>query len=231
MGTCEMINHPEILKKAIEELDRVFGKEMLVQESDFYQLNYIKACAREAFILHPIAAFNVLHVSMSDTKVANCFIAKGRHDLLSRFGLRRDPKVWPNEPFKFKPERHLKEDGSEVVNDLRCISFGTGRRGCLGVTLETSMIVMLFARVLQAFTWTAPQSETKIDLSEAEDSLALAKPLIAVAKPRYTKVFRLSLCIGVRNLLRMAWRKWGLEGVVTDLNGETFEAGAWVVCC
>ncbi|KAK2653320.1 hypothetical protein Ddye_013176, partial [Dipteronia dyeriana] len=65
---AEKINQPEILEKAIEELDRVVGKERLVQESDFSQLNYIKACAREAFrVLHPVAAFNVPHVSISDT--------------------------------------------------------------------------------------------------------------------------------------------------------------------
>ncbi|KAK0577928.1 hypothetical protein LWI29_002454 [Acer saccharum] len=182
---------PKILEKAIEELDRVVGKERLVQESDFSQLNYIKACAREAFRLHPIAPFNVPHVARSDTTVANYFIPKGSHVLLSRSGLGRNPKAWPDETLKFKPERHLKDDdGSEVVlteNDLRFISFSTGRRGCIGVTLGTSMTVMLFARLLQGFTWTAPPNESKIDLSEAEDSLALAKPLIAVAKPRLAK--------------------------------------------
>ncbi|TXG46886.1 hypothetical protein EZV62_026180 [Acer yangbiense] len=188
---AEMINQPKILEKAIEELDRVVGKERLVQESDFSQLNYIKACAREAFRLHPIAPFNVPHVARSDTTVANYFIPKGSHVLLSRSGLGRNPKAWPDETLKFKPERHLKDDdGSEVVlteNDLRFISFSTGRRGCIGVTLGTSMTVMLFARLLQGFTWTAPPNESKIDLSEAEDSLALAKPLIAVAKPRLAK--------------------------------------------
>ncbi|KAK1556303.1 hypothetical protein Q3G72_002377 [Acer saccharum] len=152
---AEMINQPKILGKAIEELDRVVGKER------------------------------------SDTTVANYFIPKGSHVLLSRSGLGRNPKAWPDETLKFKPERHLKDDdGSEVVlteNDLRFISFSTGRRGCIGVTLGTSMTVMLFARLLQGFTWTAPPNESKIDLSEAEDSLALAKPLIAVAKPRLAK--------------------------------------------
>ncbi|KAK0578769.1 hypothetical protein LWI29_015962 [Acer saccharum] len=188
---AEMINQPKILGKAIEELDRVVGKERLVQESDFSQLNYIKAYAREAFRLHPIAPFNVPHVARSDTTVANYFIPKGSHVLLSRSGLGRNPKAWPDETLNFKPERHLKDDdGSEVVlteNDLRFMSFSTGRRGCIGVTLGTSMTVMLFARLLQGFTWTAPPNESKIDLSEAEDSLALAKPLIAVAKPRLAK--------------------------------------------
>ncbi|MBA0704754.1 hypothetical protein Golax_016993 [Gossypium laxum] len=57
-----MLNNPETLQKARDELDTVVGKDRLVQESDFPQLNYIKACAREAFRLHPIAQFNPPHV-------------------------------------------------------------------------------------------------------------------------------------------------------------------------
>ncbi|MBA0822255.1 hypothetical protein Goarm_019067 [Gossypium armourianum] len=43
---AEMLNNPKMLKRAKEELDNVVGKDRLVQESDFPQLNYIKACTR-----------------------------------------------------------------------------------------------------------------------------------------------------------------------------------------
>jgi len=99
---AEMINQPELLHRAVEELDTVVGKERLVQESDIPKLNYVKACAKEAFRLHPIAPFIPLHVSMSDTMVGNYFIPKGSHAMLSRQELGRNPKVW-NEPYKFKP--------------------------------------------------------------------------------------------------------------------------------
>ncbi|KAJ4719234.1 Cytochrome P450 [Melia azedarach] len=146
---AEMINQPEMLQKAIEELDSVVGKN-------------------------------------SDAVVANYFIPKGSHVLLSRQGLGRNCKIW-DEPLKFKPERHLKDGSDEVVLTepyLRFISFSTGRRGCMGVTLGTSMTVMLLARLLHSFTWTTPPNVLKIDLSESETSLALANPLVAVAKPR-----------------------------------------------
>ena len=46
---AEMLNNPEILEKATNELDMVVGKDRLVQrlvqESDIPQLNYIKACS------------------------------------------------------------------------------------------------------------------------------------------------------------------------------------------
>ncbi|KAJ4978718.1 hypothetical protein NE237_009498 [Protea cynaroides] len=143
---AEMINQPGILQKAIEEIDRVVGKERLIQESDFNKLNYGKACARESFRLHPLSAFNLPHVSNCDTTVAGYFIPKGSHVLLSRIGLGRNPEVW-DEPLKFKPERHVK-DGSNldlVEPELRFISFSTGKRGCMGAGLGSAMTIMLLA--------------------------------------------------------------------------------------
>ncbi|EOY34704.1 hypothetical protein QUC31_018317 [Theobroma cacao] len=186
---AEMLNQPEILEKATQEIEQVVGRGRLVQESDFAKLNYVKACAREAFRLHPIAPFNVPHVSVADTTVADYFIPKGSHLLLSRTGLGRNPKVW-DEPLKYKPERHLKADHGTPLSltetDLRFISFSTGMRGCKGVLLGTSMTVMLFARLLQCFTWSIPpdQQGQAINLTEAKENLFLGKPLVAVASPR-----------------------------------------------
>ncbi|QCD77911.1 tyrosine N-monooxygenase [Vigna unguiculata] len=123
---------------------------------------------------------------MSDTVVGNYFIPKGSHVVLSRQELGRNPKVW-NEPYKFKPERHLKSDTDDVSltePNLKFISFSTGRRGCPGVMLGTTMTVMLFARLLHGFTWTAPPHVSSINLSESDDDILLAEPLMAIAQPR-----------------------------------------------
>ncbi|XP_058198696.1 isoleucine N-monooxygenase 2-like [Rhododendron vialii] len=183
---AEMINQPALLERATEELDRVVGRNRLVQESDLSQLNYVKSCVRESFRLHPIAPFNVPHISTTDATVAGYFIPKGSHVLLSRPGLGRNPKVW-DEPFQFKPERHLKRDGSGVMltdSDLKILSFSIGRRGCPGVTLGSTMTVMLMARLLQGFSWEVPPTVSKIDLKESAKDLFLAKPLLAKARPR-----------------------------------------------
>ncbi|KAK7282955.1 hypothetical protein RIF29_12102 [Crotalaria pallida] len=189
---AEMINKPELLQKATEELDNVVGKHRLVQESDIPNLNFVKACLRESFRLHPMVPFNVPHVAMKDTMVANYFIPKGSHVLLSRQELGRNPKVW-NEPHEFKPERHLnnnnnkKNGGSEVVltePDLRFISFSTGRRGCPGTLLGTTLTVMLLARLLHGFTWSLPPNVSRIKLAESKGDMLLCEPLMVVAKPR-----------------------------------------------
>ncbi|KAI3951787.1 hypothetical protein MKW98_013845 [Papaver atlanticum] len=186
---AEMINQQDILRKAAHEIDIVVGKNRWVQEYDIPKLNYVKACAREALRLHPIAPFNVPHVSKSDTVVSGYFIPKGSHVLLSRIGLGRNHRIW-NEPMKFYPERHLmsKDGGTNHVDlteqELRFISFTTGRRGCVGAQLGTAITIMLLARLIQGFDWSAPLGESMIDLSESCNDLYLAKPLFAHAKPR-----------------------------------------------
>ncbi|KAJ9699127.1 hypothetical protein PVL29_007959 [Vitis rotundifolia] len=171
---AEMINQPTVLGKAVEEIDRV-------------QLNYVKACIKEAFRLHPIAPFNLPHVSNADAIVAGYFIPKGSHVLLSRLGLGRNPRIW-EEPLIFNPERHLSASRAQGVDlnedDLRLISFSTGRRGCTGIAFGSAMTVMLLVRLLQGFTWSPPPGQEEIDLSESRNDLFLAKPLHAVAKPR-----------------------------------------------
>ncbi|KAJ9550548.1 hypothetical protein OSB04_014593 [Centaurea solstitialis] len=183
---AEMINEPKILKKAVDELDKVVGCNRLVEEQDLPQLNYIKACLKEAFRLHPFAAFNAPHVSLMNTSVAGYFIPKGSHVLLSRRGLGRNPDVWMD-PMRFKPDRHLVVEGKQVVlsdDDLRMLSFSTGKRGCPGVVLGSTFTTMLLARMVQGFTWEVPHNESGINLAENHNDLCLAKPLVVIAKPR-----------------------------------------------
>ncbi|KAI3670070.1 hypothetical protein L6452_41671 [Arctium lappa] len=182
---AEMINKPRIFDQALLELDSVVGKDRLVQESDIPNLNYIKACAKEAFRLHPVAPFNLPHVATVDTTVAGYFIPKGSHVLLSRIGLGRNLDVW-DDPLTFNPDRHMTDENEVVLTDhnLQMLSFSTGRRGCPGMLLGSTMTVMLLARMVQGFTWELPPNEPQVDLKENLRDLAKAKPLFALVKPR-----------------------------------------------
>ncbi|MCD7452681.1 hypothetical protein HAX54_017741 [Datura stramonium] len=188
---AEMLNQPKLMERAIEELNTVVGINRLVQESDLPRLNYVKACIKEAFRLHPMP-FNVPHVSVSDTIVGEkYFIPKGSIVLLSRLGLGRNPRVW-KDPLKFKPGRHLKEkeDGEVVLTDseLNLLSFSIGRRGYPAVKLGSTITTMLLARLLQGFTWSLPPNSPCNDLLERSKSDHFCTlSLIAQAKPRLAK--------------------------------------------
>ena len=84
---AEMLLQPELMEKVIDEIDRVVGKDRLVEESDLGQLKYVRACAKEALRLHPVAPFNLPHMSMEDCEVPRNHIPKGSHVIISRLGL------------------------------------------------------------------------------------------------------------------------------------------------
>ncbi|KAG6400042.1 hypothetical protein SASPL_141530 [Salvia splendens] len=183
---AEMINQPDILAKACEELDRVIGKNRLVQESDLSKLNYVKACLKESFRIHPVSPFTLPHISSKNIVMGGYFIPKGSHVVLSRPGLGRNPRIW-DEPLRFKPERHIVDEVSNVSlvdHDLRILSFSTGRQGCPTLELGSTTTTMLLARLIQGFSWKQPLDTSTIDLAESKHDLSLAKPLIAHAVPR-----------------------------------------------
>jgi len=173
----------------LAEIDGVVGRDRLVQESDIPRLNYLKACIREAFRLHPVVPFNAPHVALVDATVAGYHIPKGSHVILSRIGLGRNPAVW-DDPLRFNPDRHIAADPTMMVdvtlseNDLRFISFSTGRRGCIAAWLGTAMSVMLFARLLHGFSWRKPAGMVAVDLSESRHDIFMARPLVLHAEPR-----------------------------------------------
>ncbi|KAK4434006.1 Phenylalanine N-monooxygenase CYP79D16 [Sesamum alatum] len=124
---------------------------------------------------------------MKDTTAGGYFIPRGSHVLLSRPGLGQNPRVW-EDPLIYKPERHIVNKDSEVVlvdHELCMLSFSTGRRGCLGIVLGSTMTMILLARLIRGFSWTAPSNgPNNIDLVESEGDLLMAKPLIAQAVSR-----------------------------------------------
>ncbi|XP_062209320.1 tyrosine N-monooxygenase-like [Phragmites australis] len=180
---AEMMNRPDVTRKAMAELDAVVGRDRLVQESDVRDLNYLKACIREAFRLHPYHPFNPPRVAMADTTIAGYAVPRGSQVILSRVGLGRNPRAW-EDPLEFRPERHLGATVSLSESELRFISFSTGRRGCPGLSLGTLITVMLLARLLQGFVWSKPPGVDRIELREAATSLVLAEPLVLQATPR-----------------------------------------------
>ena len=97
--------------------------------------------------------FTPPHISLADTTVANYFIPKGSHVILSRMGLGQNLRVW-NDPNMFEPKRHLKNnDGFEIDNvvltesELGFISFSTGKCGYPRVSL---IMISLFSKPLVA---------------------------------------------------------------------------------
>ncbi|CAI9754288.1 unnamed protein product [Fraxinus pennsylvanica] len=66
----EIIKIPHIIEKAIEELDRVIGRERWVEENDFSKLPYMEAIIKETLRLHPVGPLLVPHFTIEDCNVS-----------------------------------------------------------------------------------------------------------------------------------------------------------------
>ncbi|KAG5011870.1 hypothetical protein JHK86_024131 [Glycine max] len=130
----KLLNKPEVLNKAKEEIDTRIGiQDRLVDEQDLPKLSYLQNIINETLCFYPPAPLLLPHES---SKV--CTI-EGYH-------IPRDTIVLTNsDPTSFMPERFEKE---REVNKL--IAFGLGRRACPGSGLaqRTVGLTMTFEEKL-----------------------------------------------------------------------------------
>ncbi|KAK9756003.1 hypothetical protein RND81_01G066200 [Saponaria officinalis] len=183
---AELIRKPEVITKAIEELDRVIGKERWVQESDIQHLPYIRAIAKETMRLHPVAPMLVPRMSRENVKVQGYDIPKGSVLLVNTFTIQRDPKVYEN-PEVFWPERFIENKIDVMGHDFELLPFGTGRRMCPGYSLGLKVIESSLANLIHGFNWKLPQNMKSQDV-DMEELFGLSNPkripLTIVPEPR-----------------------------------------------
>ncbi|ESR55070.1 hypothetical protein CICLE_v10019811mg [Citrus x clementina] len=164
---AELINHPMVLQKAQQEIDQVVGRNRLVQESDVPHLPYIQVIIKESFRIHPpIPLLN--RRALEDCKIGNYIIPKGTLLFVNLWSMGRDPETWKN-PLEFQPERFLSESNSEIdVRGLhyRLLPFGTGRRGCPGLSLAMQELPTTLAAMIQCFNFKVTSPDGVVDMSE-----------------------------------------------------------------
>lgn len=73
-----MALHPEIQKKAQEEIDRVVGNQRLPDFNDRDSMPYSDAIYREVMRIRPVFPLGLPHTSIEDDVYNGYFIPKGR---------------------------------------------------------------------------------------------------------------------------------------------------------
>ncbi|KAM0934670.1 putative cytochrome P450 [Dioscorea sansibarensis] len=184
---AEMMKKPEIMRRVQEELDKVVGKDTVVEESHISKLPYLGAVIKEVLRLHPALPLLVPHCPSSPSTIAGFYIPQGSRVFVNVWVIHRDPCLWEN-PLEFNPERFLALDGVRKWdysgNDFSYFPFGSGRRVCAGIAMAERMVGYALASLLHAFDWELP-SGSQLDLAEKFGIvLKKAEPLVAIPTPR-----------------------------------------------
>ncbi|KAM0034931.1 putative oxidoreductase [Helianthus debilis subsp. tardiflorus] len=176
-----LLNHPQVLKKAQNEIDSVIGNNRLVDESDIPNLPYLRWIINETLRLYPTGPLLVPHEASSDCVVGGYNIPRGTMLIVNQWAIHHDPKVW-DDPETFKPERF---EGLEGTRDgFKLLPFGSGRRSCPGEGLAVRMLGMALGSIIQCFDWERT-SEELVDMTGGLGLTMLkAIPLVANFMPR-----------------------------------------------
>lgn len=183
----ELINHPDILRKAADEVDSVVGNHRLVEESDLPNLPYIQAIVKETLRLHPTAPI-ILREATKDCLINGYNIPAGTRLFVNVWAIGRDPTHW-EDPLEFKPDRFSPGEGAQIIDvrgqHFQLLPFGSGRRGCPGTSLALQLIQTMLAALIQSFEWKAASGAAKVDMAEkAGLTLPRSEPLVCVPLAR-----------------------------------------------
>ena len=147
-----LLKHPEVLKKAYEEVDRVLGGDLNVKPTyqQVTQLTYITQILKEALRLWPPApAYGVAPIQ--DEVIGGKYkLKKGTFVLVHVLALHRDPGVWGPNPDAFDPENFSREaEAARPVNAWK--PFGNGQRACIGRGFAMHESALALGMILQRF--------------------------------------------------------------------------------
>ncbi|PIA38390.1 hypothetical protein AQUCO_02800233v1 [Aquilegia coerulea] len=185
----ELINHPDIFEKARAEIDYVVGKNRLVEESDIQNLPYLQAIVKETLRLHPTGPL-VVRKSSEDCRVGEYDIPKNTRLFVNVWAIGRDPKHWEN-PLEFRPTRFTTGDKIDVRGQqFQFLPFGSGKRGCPGVTLALQVVQTTLASLIQCFEFRMEDGKSAtLDMTEGPGlTLPRANPLLCVPNARFNLV-------------------------------------------
>uniref|UniRef100_A0A2C9VZJ9 Cytochrome P450 n=1 Tax=Manihot esculenta TaxID=3983 RepID=A0A2C9VZJ9_MANES len=184
-----LVNNPDILKKAQNEIDIVMGHDRLITESDTLKIPYLQCIISEVLRMYPAGPLAV-HESSEECSIGGYRVPSGTMMLANIWSIHNDPLVW-DEPQKFKPERF--EGCEAVVSDgFRLMPFGSGRRRCPGEGLALRMVSLTLGSILQCFEWERI-GEEMVDMTEGVGIImSKAQPLLVKCRPRRSMVHLLS---------------------------------------
>ncbi|XP_077221343.1 flavonoid 3'-monooxygenase CYP75B137-like [Tasmannia lanceolata] len=182
---AEMLNKPETIREAQEELDAVVGKDNVIEDKHFSQLHYLDAVAKETLRLHPPNPFLIPHSPSEACVVGGYNIPEGSSVFVNLYAIQRDPSMWEN-PLEFKPERFLTPGNKWDYrgNDFNYFPFGSGRRICPGISLAERSLIYVLGSLLHSFDWKLPEG-TKFSLSDQFlGVIKIKNPVMAIPTPR-----------------------------------------------
>ncbi|XP_038061892.1 steroid 17-alpha-hydroxylase/17,20 lyase-like isoform X2 [Patiria miniata] len=175
-----MTENPHLQEKVSEVVEGAVGHDRMPALSDRSAIRYVEALVMEALRYASAAPIGVPRTTTRDVNFRGYRIPKGTPVLYNMYAVHFDEKNF-EEPFEFKPERFLKEDGS-IQHSQSYLPFNIGHRQCLGKTQGEVICFLVYSWLFHRYTFTkVPEHQ--------DENLLVQNPMIQAARsPKPFKV-------------------------------------------
>lgn len=145
LAVMTLVTYPEIQKRIHDEMDEVFPNGKTPSYSDRGLLPYTEAVLLEVQRFYSISPISLQRRALHETTLGGYTIPKNTTVLTLKKSVHMDKDYW-GDPEVFRPERFLDENKT-IIHTKRVMTFGQGRRKCIGEPLARSCLFTFFAGV------------------------------------------------------------------------------------
>jgi cytochrome P450 / NADPH-cytochrome P450 reductase len=147
-----LLNHPDVLARAYQEVDRVLGPDPTVAPTyaQVKRLGYVSQILKESLRLWPTAPAFALY-PYKDTVIGGQYKMKRNYQITVIVPmLHRDRTVWGEQAEVFNPDNFSPEaERARPANAYK--PFGNGQRACIGRQFAMHEATLVLGMVLQRF--------------------------------------------------------------------------------
>ncbi|KAJ9144244.1 Cytochrome p450 2c31 [Pleurostoma richardsiae] len=142
-----LMQNPDLLAKAQEEIDRVVGNGRLPTWDDIPNLPYLNLILQETYRMNPLSPLGIPHAAVNDDVYNGMFIPKGTIVYQNVWAMHHNDAVYAD-PFSFRPERYLPKEEGGNAEPFPVGNFGFGRRICIGRNLAENSLTIVLANMI-----------------------------------------------------------------------------------
>jgi len=186
MALYEMSKQPDILAKAIHEVDTVLQKyDGKITYQGLKEMVYLEQVIYETLRLYPSLPILTRKCTKSyKMPESDLVVEKGIRVIIPSFAINRDPEIYP-EPLKFDPERFspARMKQHQIVN----LHFGDGPMSCIGMRFGKMQVKCVLSTILSKYQLTVvPETPTCITLDPCQFLTTPQQPVYLRVSQRYS---------------------------------------------
>ncbi|KAM7424357.1 hypothetical protein PAMA_000617 [Pampus argenteus] len=148
-ATYLLARHPHIQQQIFTEVMNNLGPRTIATADDIPNLPLIRGLVKETLRLFPVLPGNG-RVTQDDLVVGGYLIPKGTQLALCHYSTSMDEENFADAS-DFRPDRWVRKDNTDRIDNFGSIPFGYGIRSCIGRRIAELEMYLALTRLIQRF--------------------------------------------------------------------------------